>query len=290
MYHGKAEEVLCSRSASRYKGKVQLILTSPPFPLNNKKKYGNLQGDDYIEWLAEFAPIFRRFLKRNGSIVIEMGNAWESGKPVMSTLTPKALIAFQERGRLRLCQQLVCHNPARLPSPAQWVNIERIRVKDAFTHLWWMAPTTRPKADNRRVLNDYSPAMLRLLKSKKYNAGKRPSEHQIGKTSFLKDNKGAIPSNVLTIANTNSTDRYQRYCREHGLQFHPARMPMDLAVFFIEFLTKPGDLVLDPFAGSNTTGAASEQLRRRWIAIETDQNYIQGSAGRFLSLNGSGGL
>jgi len=285
MYRGLAEKVLSSRMGKKYEHKVQLILTSPPFPLNTKKKYGNLQGAAYIEWLAGFAPVFRKFLKKNGSVVIEMGNAWEPGEPVMSTLTPKALIAFQERGQLNLCQQFVCYNPARLPSPAQWVNIERIRVKDSFTHLWWMAPTARPKADNRRVLKEYSKAMLDLLKAKKYNAGKRPSEHQIGESSFLKNNKGAIPSNVLTIANTASSDNYQRYCRKRRLQFHPARMPGELAVFFIKFLTRPGDLVLDPFAGSNTTGAAAEHLHRRWVSIEPNKQYVAGSKGRFLSLN-----
>src|SRR6266850_879736 len=223
MYQGLAEEVLSSGIGAKFEKKVQLILTSPPFPLNNKKKYGNLQGAAFIEWLAGFAPIFRKFLKKNGSVVIEMGNAWEPGEPVMSTLTPKALIAFQERGQLNLCQQFICYNPARLPSPAQWVTIERIRVKDSFTHLWWMAPSARPKADNRRVLKEYSESMLRLLKSKKYNSGKRPSEHHIGESSFLKNNRGAIPSNVLTIANTRSTDNYQRYCRKRDLQFHPAR-------------------------------------------------------------------
>ncbi len=285
MYQGLAEEVLSSAIGKNHEKQVQLILTSPPFPLNNKKKYGNLQGAAYTEWLASFAPIFRKFLRKNGSIVMEMGNAWEAGEPVMSTLTPRALIAFQERGQLKLCQQFICYNPARLPSPAQWVNVERIRVKDAFTHLWWMAPTTRPKADNRRVLKEYSESMLRLLTSRKYNAGVRPSEHRIGESSFLKNNKGAIPSNVLTIANTRSTDNYQSYCRQHGLQFHPARMPVELAEFFIKFLTQPGDLVLDPFAGSNTTGAAADRLRRRWIAIEPDKDYVSGSKGRFLSRN-----
>lgn len=285
MYQSMVEDVLASRIGRKYEHQVQLILTSPPFPLNNKKRYGNLQGAAYIEWLSSFAPIFRNLLKRNGSVVMEMGNAWTPGQPVMSTLTPKALIAFQERGQFNLCQQFICYNPARLPSPAQWVNIERIRVKDSFTHLWWMSPTVRPKADNRRVLKEYSQAMLNLLKAKKYNAGKRPSEHKIGEKSFLKNNKGAIPSNVLTIANTTSSDNYQHYCRNHDLQFHPARMPMELSAFFIKFLTKPGDLVLDPFAGSNTTGATAEHHRRRWISVEPNKEYVAGSKGRFVSLN-----
>ncbi len=282
MFQGTAEQVLASPLAWRYRRKVQLILTSPPFPLNRKKKYGNPTGDQYRAWLKSFAPLFKEFLKDDGSVVMEMGNAWEPGEPVMSTLALRALIDFLDVGKFHLCQQFVCYNPARLPSPAQWVTVERIRVKDAYTHIWWMSPTPKPKADNRRVLKKYSASMLKLLRTRKYNSGKRPSEHDIGKTSFLKNNKGAIPSNVFSFSNTVSTDPYLWYCRERGLPPHPARMAEGLAEFFIEFLTRPGQYVLDPFAGSNITGAAAEGLKRRWLAIEPQSDYIEGSRGRFV--------
>jgi len=281
MYQGFAEDVLRSPLVNKYRQKVQLILTSPPFPLNRKKKYGNRQGKEYVEWLAAFAPVFKEFLTDDGSIVIEMGNAWEAGEPAMSTLALEALLSFLKAGDLRLCQQFICHNPARLPTPAQWVSIDRIRVKDSYTHVWWMAPTTRPKADNRRVLKPYSRSMLKLLRTRKYNAGRRPSEHHIGATSFLKDNNGAIPSNVLTLTNTLSNEPYLVYCKQRDLPLHPARMPRDLAAFFIKFLTDPRDLLLDPFAGSNTTGASAEDLKRRWVAIEPNDDYLEGSRGRF---------
>ena len=264
---GKAEEILTEREiADPFHKKVDLIFTSPPFPLNRKKKYGNLKGDAYVEWLASFADIFKKLLKPKGSIVIEMGNAWEPGKPSMSTLALKALLALLEKGGFTLCQQLIWYNPARLPTPAQWVNVERIRLKDAYTNLWWMSRTDRPHANNREVLTEYSDSMKELLAKQKYNAGKRPSQHKVGAKSFLKNNAGAIPSNVITMANTHSNSEYQEYCRKHKLQPHPARMPPGLAEFFIKFLTKPKMLVLDPFGGSNTTGAAAEKLGRRWIA------------------------
>ncbi len=281
--HGTFEEFLTSDYAKQYEGKVQLIFTSPPFPLNRKKKYGNLKGDKYVKWLAEFAPQFRRLLKPKGSIVIELGNAWERGLPVMSTLALRALLRFLAKGNFYLCQQFVCYNPARLPSPAQWVNVKRIRVKDAFTHLWWMSPSPRPKANNRRVLKAYSAAMESLLKRGTYNSGKRPSQHHIGKTSFLKNNKGAIPSNVLTVANTRTGDSYQKFCKANGYEPHPARMPEQVPSFFIRFLTQEGDVVLDPFAGSNTTGAVAEQLKRKWLAVETNTDYLKASKGRFIS-------
>jgi len=282
MYQGSTEEFLRSPLAKKYEGKVKLIFTSPPFPLNRKKAYGNLVGTKYVKWLADFGPKLRKLLKPNGSIVLELGNAWEQGKPVMSTLALEALLGFRKKGKFLLAQQFVCHNPARLPSPAQWVNVERIRVKDAYTHVWWMSPSERPYANNRNVLRPYSESMLQLLKTQRYNAGRRPSEHKIGATSFLKNNKGAIPSNVLTFSNTTNSDAYHLYCREHGVKLHPARMPIGLAEFFISFLTHPGDLVFDPFAGSNTTGAAAQNLKRRWLSVEANRDYVDSSRGRFV--------
>jgi site-specific DNA-methyltransferase (cytosine-N4-specific) len=281
MLAGLSDEILDDGSLSRFEGKINLVFTSPPFPLNRKKRYGNQTGDNYVRWLCKFGPLFKKMLTPDGSIVIEMGNSWEPGLPVMSTLALRALLEFQSQNDLHLCQEFVWQNPARLPSPAQWVNVERIRVKDSFTRLWWMSPHHKPKADNQRVLQAYSQSMQDLLRRGVYNAGRRPSEHSIGETSFLKNNGGAIPSNVLTFANTLSSDAYHTYCRRNGIAMHPARMPIELATFFVKFLTEPGDIVLDPFGGSNTTGAAAERLERYWISIEAKQDYIEGSRGRF---------
>jgi hypothetical protein len=248
MILGRAEDALGTRSFPDLRGKADLVFTSPPFPLRRKKRYGNLSGDTYLEWLSGFAKLLTPLLSPRGSIVVELGNAWEPGEPTMSTLPLHALLRFLDAGSLKLCEEFVCHNPARLPGPAQWVTVERVRVKDAFTRVWWMSPSGRPKADNRKVLSAYSPRMLRLLDRGEYNSGKRPSEHEIGASSFLRDNGGAIPSNVLTFSNTSATDHYLRFCRSEGLRPHPARMPQGLAEFFIEFLTDPGDLLLHPFA------------------------------------------
>lgn len=280
LYQGRAEDVLASPDVG-LRGKVQLVFTSPPFPLNTKKRYGNLNGDEYVEWLSSFAQPLADALTPDGSIVMELGNAWNAGTPTMSTLPLKALLAFAEAASLHICQQFIANNPARLPGPVQWVNVERIRLKDAYTHVWWMSPTERPKADNRRVLAPYSERMKKLLDRRSYNAGRRPSEHVIGSTSFLRDNGGAIPGSVLSISNTSSGDAYLAYCRRMGLTPHPARMSAQLAEFFIRFLTDVDDLVLDPFAGSNTTGAVAESLNRRWVGSELSEEYIAGSIGRF---------
>jgi DNA modification methylase len=283
MIHGLSDKILQSGALERFQGKVNLVFTSPPFPLNTKKRYGNKNGEEYIEWLSSYGPLLKKMLAPDGSIVVEVGNSWEQGSPIMSTLPIRSLLRFQEDNDLYLCQEFVWQNPARLPTPAQWVNVDRVRVKDSFTKVWWMSSSKKPKADNRRVLQEYSKSMKDLLKNGKYNAGKRPSEHNIGEKSFLTDNGGAIPGSVLTFANTQANDEYQVYCRDHDIELHPARMPIELAGFFIRFLTSSGDLVLDPFAGSNTTGSASERLGRFWLSIEAEEKYILGSIGRFAN-------
>ena len=308
-YCGDSARVLRSRPFLAHQHKVQLAFTSPPFPLNTKKTYGNLQGEAYIRWFANFAPLLRQLLTDDGSIVVEIGNAWLPGEPVMSTHVLEAFLRFLKKGDLHLCQEFIWYNPARLPSPIEWVNKERIRVKDAFTRVWWMAPTTRPKADNRKVLREYSPSMKRLIATGKYNPGPRPSQHLIGAESFKADNGGAIPPNVgdadalpslgatitpkqfahllaetdnlLKAANTVSSDDYRKFCLGRRVPVHPARMPRTLVDFFVRFLTDEGDTVLDPFAGSNTTGAVAESLGRRWMSIEAEWAYAAHSIGRF---------
>ena len=308
MYCGYSEALLEDKSFQDLEGSAQLILTSPPFPLSTKKKYGNKNDEEYIEWLSDFAKLFRNILRPDGSLVVEIGNVWEPGKPTMSTTVLKALLAFLEKGNFHLCQEFIWYNSARLPSPVEWVNKERIRVKDAFTRIWWMSPSERPKADNRKILKEYSPSMKRLLSSRKYNAGGRPSQHFIGKDSFAKDNRGSIPpnvggvdellsmsqmisandlreaSNLLKLGNTNSRDRYRDFCIQNGSDMHPARMPKSIPEFFIKFLTDPNDLVVDPFSGSNMTGAVAEVMGRKWISIEAIWEYAIHSIGRFTPL------
>ncbi|MEX1041419.1 MAG: site-specific DNA-methyltransferase [Pirellulaceae bacterium] len=296
MILGTIEKALRHRTILAAQGNVDLVLTSPPFPLVRKKRYGNETGKEYLEWLESLAPMLADLLSPTGSLVIELGNAWEKGSPTMSTLSLEALLAFKKAGELHLCQHVICHNPSRLPSPAEWVTVRRIRLKDSFTHVWWMSRTEFPKADNKAVLSPYGDDMKRLLAKQSYNAGTRPSGHRISEDGFLQNHNGSISANVLETDDNRSlpesllkysgaswNSRYRAYCKRHDIEQHPARMAPSLAGFFINFLTSPGDLVFDPFGGSNTTGAVAEELGRKWIAVEANENYVKGSRGRFLA-------
>ena len=281
-YNSSIEKFLESKKGKSLKGKVNLIFTSPPYPLIVPKKYGNKQGDEYLNWIANISSGLKDLLTVDGSLVVEIGNAWTKGSPIMSTLPIETLMAISKETNLNICQQFVWHNPGKLPGPATWVNVKRERITDSFTHIWWYSKSEHPKADNRNVLTPYTPAMNKLIKTKKYNHGERPSGHKISKTGFLSNNGGAIARSTLIFSNTGSDKNYRDWCIKKEVPQHPARMPMDLAEFFVKFLTDKNDLVLDPFGGSCTTGKAAEIHGRKWVCVEQNDEYLIGAKGRFL--------
>lgn len=262
---------------------VDLIVTSPPFALQRKKAYGNEDQEAYVDWLAQFGEAAKRVLKPTGSLVIDIGNAYRKGSPTRSLYPYRVLMKFVDGLEYHLAEEFFWYNPAKLPSPLEWVNKRRIRVKDAVNTVWWFSKTEWPQADVNQVLLPYSKNMERLLKdpAKYYKATLRPSEHSISK-HFGNDNGGSIPSNLLQVSNTESNSNYLRLCRALDIKSHPARFPSELPRFFIEFLTKPGDVVVDIFSGSNTTGMVAELLGRKWYSFELSRDYAALSIMRFL--------
>ncbi|MGW4605562.1 DNA-methyltransferase [Streptomyces sp. NPDC004532] len=277
---------------------VDLFMTSPPFPLLRKKAYGNEDQEGYVAWLVKFAKLAKDALKPTGSLVIDIGGAYQQGVPVRSLHQFRALLAFVDDLGYFLAEEFYWYNPSKLPSPIEWVNKRKWRAKDAVNTVWWLSKTERPKADVGRVRVPYSKSMQQLLKDPAayYTPKERPSHHNIGK-AFGVDNGGALPSNLLDIPhiddprnysnlldipNSQSNDAYLRTLKAMGRSGHPARFPIKLPSFFIEMLTDPGDVVVDFFGGSNTTGQAAESLGRNWLSFELDPAYAALSAVRFM--------
>jgi site-specific DNA-methyltransferase (cytosine-N4-specific) len=262
---------------------VDLVMTSPPFALQRKKEYGNQDEDAYVDWLLQFGAEVQRVLKNTGSFVLDLGGAYRQSRPVRSLYNYRVLIRLCDEQGWNLAEEFFWFNPSKLPSPIEWVNKRKIRAKDSVNTIWWLSKSDFPKADVRRVLTPYSERMKKLIEDKEkfYTPKKRPSGHDIS-DKFGQDNGGAIPSNMLPIPNTESNSPYLRYCKLVGVSGHPARFPGKLPEFFIQFLTEEDDLVLDIFAGSNTTGAVAEQLNRRWVAFEQEHKYLSASVFRFL--------
>lgn len=262
---------------------VDLVFTSPPFALLREKAYGNLDQRAWVDWLVSFGPAVRRVLKDTGSFVLDLGGSYQRGVPVRSLCNYRVLLRLCDECGFFLAEEFFWHNPCKLPSPIEWVNKRKVRAKDSVNVLWWLSKTEHPKADVRKVLTPYSARMLRLLADPENDLQpkERPSGHDISR-EFATDNGGAIPSNLLRYPNTESNSLYLRLCKRFGLRPHPARFPEALPEFFLRFLTDPGDLVVDLFAGSNTTGFTAERLGRRWLALECEREYVVASMCRFL--------
>jgi DNA modification methylase len=270
-------------------GSVSLVLTSPPYALHFKKEYGNKDKHQYVDWILPFASEIRRILKDDGSFVLNIGGSYNKGSPTRSVYHFKLLISLVEEVGFHLAQECFWYNPAKMPMPAEWVTVRRVRIKDSVEYVWWLSKTPHPKADNRKVLRAYSADMIRLNK-RKLRETTRPGGYII-KESFADVNTGgSIPPNViedepaedmLRFGNNAANDRYTLRCKEAGTKIHPARFPAALPDFFIRLLTDHDDIVLDPFAGSNTMGMVAEKLGRRWIAIEQEEEYLRASKFRF---------
>lgn len=258
---------------------VDLVLTSPPYALHFKKEYGNANQEDYIAWLLPFACEIKRIIKPSGSFVLNLGGAWKPGLPARSLYHYRVLLALADEVGFELAQEFFWFNPAKMPTPAEWVNVRRIRVKDSVEYIFWLVKDSMAKADNRKVLQPYSKDMKRLIK-RGVKQTIRPSGHVINGT-FAHDHGGSIPSNLIQCGNNESNSAYIKNCKVAGTKIHPARFPAELPGFFIRFLTNPGDMVLDPFAGSNTTGYVAECLKRKWVGVEIRNDYARESQLRF---------
>lgn len=278
-YVGDSLELLAGLPESS----VDLVMTSPPFALRRQKTYGNVEETEYVDWIVPFGREVFRVLKETGSFVLDLGGAYRSGVPSRSLYNFRVLLAFCDQIGFHLAEDFYWFNPAKLPSPIEWVNKRKIRAKDSVNTVWWFSKSEFPKADVRKVLAPYSERMKKLIEDPEgfYKPQKRPSGHDIS-AGFGKDNGGAIPSNLLSIPNTDSNSTYLRLCKELGLERHPARFPAELPAFFIKMLTEEGDVVLDIFGGSNTTGFTAESLGRKWLTFELSHEYLVTSVFRFL--------
>ncbi len=253
---------------------VDLVLISPPFALVRKKSYGNADEVAYLRWFLPFTRQIWRVLSPRGSFVLELGWVYKRGRPVRSLYNIEVLLSLCGKEGWLLAQEFFWFNTAKLPTPAEWVTIRRIRVKDAVSPIWWLSKTENPKANWAGVsVNDDLDLPLDPVAD--------PNSLWYGNEALLQQ-EDEIPSNLLAIPNTTSRSWYLDCCQDLGIKAHPARFPEKLPAFFIRGLTSPGDVVLDCFAGSNTTGAVAQKLGRRWVAFEQRHDFLTASAFRFL--------
>lgn len=293
-YKTKLGQCICGDSLEVLRGlednSVNLIVTSPPFSLQRHKKYANsdeVEQSEYVDWLLQWGEAAYPKLAENGSIIIDLGGAYEKGRPVRSLYQFEFLLRMCKELGYKFCQDVYWENSSALPLPIQYVNREKIRLKSSVNLNLWFSKIDRPKANVSNVLVPYSSRMQRLISRPeefvKEEGTVRPSGNVMGMKSWAKDNGGAIPSNVLKFANSESNSKYLRYCKALGIKAHPARYPKQLVEFWVKFLSEEGDLVMDPFSGSGTNNLVCEELGRRWLSVDLSPEYVATSAFRFAS-------
>lgn len=265
---------------------IALLLTSPPYPLRKPRAYGNPPESAYVDFICHaMEPIVRNLLP-GGSIVINVSqDIFEAGLPSRSLYLERMVLALHDRLGLHLMDRIPWVNLSKAPGPVVWASKSRQQLNVAYEPIYWF--TNSPKdcfSDNRRVLEPHSERHQKLMaaggeqRERVYSDG----AYRLHKGSFGKVTEGRIPRNVLHIGHhCADAQKCNRYAKAHGLRPHGAPMPLALAVKLIRFLTRPGQLVADNFAGQLTTGKAAEITGRRWLCTERIGDHLAAGTARF---------
>ena len=120
-------------------------------------------------------------------------------------------------------------------------------VKDLIR---WKKTNAMPRNRDRRFITDYEVAVWAVKKGGKWTFNRLSDTYE-------------IPEIVGGL-----TPKSEKI--EGG---HPTQKPIYVMKWLIERLTNEGDVVLDPFMGSGTTGVACKNLNRKFIGVELDENY-----------------
>jgi len=280
----------CDTVFSQIDAPVCLCLCSPPYPLKKARNYGNPSETEYVDWVVRHLEPIVKNLVRGGSIALNISNDIFLPGGARSLYRERLLIALHDRLGLYKVDELIWSNPSKPPGPVRYASIERTHLNNGYEPIYWLTNDPRSlRSDNRRVLQAHSERHLKLIAQ---GGEQRHGEFSDGAYCvhpgrFGNQTEGKIPRNVLTFGHSCADQRqYKRDARAAGLPAHGAPMPLSLASFLVEYLSQPGDLIVDPFSGSFTTAKAAELLGRRWLCTEIMVQYVLGAANRFRAFNG----
>lgn len=276
----------CQNFFSGFDEPIHLILTSPPYPLQKPRKYGNVDEAHYVDWLCSTIEPVVTCMAPGGSLCLNVSNdIFIKGSPARSLYREKLVIALCERFGLFKLDELVWENPCKPPSPIQWASKKRFHLNVAWEPVYWFTNDPQKlRSDNRRVLQPHKPAHQKFIVA---GGVRKPSINSDGSYrkilgAYGNSTSGSIPRNVIKqVHDGYGIASLKRRCNELGIPVHGATMPLKLAEFLIKLTTEPNNLVADPFGGSLTTALAAERHGRRWVATEQYKEYVQGGLERF---------
>lgn len=246
----------CREVLKGYDGQVDLIVTSPPYADARRKHYDSIHPDKFEEWFLTFHEPFFNALKPDGSLVINIKDKVVNG--VRHRFVWHTIEALCELG-WRSIDDYLWHKTN--PMPGYWPT----RLRDGWEYCFHLAKSKRPffNADAvRKPIGAWVESRLRKLGENDLSRHNSANESGFGRDiSRWVGKQTALPSNVISLALVGKN------------QGHPAVFPVDLPLFFIKLLCQEGGLVVDPFAGSGTTGIAALSLGRRCVLIDNNPTY-----------------
>ena len=244
---------------------ADLIVTSPPYADARRNHYDSIHPDKYDEWFVQFHEAFWNSLKEDGSLVINIKDKVLNGvrhRYVWRTIDRLVGLGWN------CIEDYIWQKPN--PMPGYWPT----RLRDGWEYCFHLAKSKRPYMNQDAVRIPIGKwAKTRLENLGEGDKKRHNSENDSGFGRDLSRWVGkdmVLPSNVLT---------FSPVTKNKG---HPAAFPVDLPVFFIKMLSRPGGLVIDPFAGSGTTAIAALSLQRDCVLIDNNPEYCQVAYDRVL--------
>jgi site-specific DNA-methyltransferase (adenine-specific) len=253
--------VICGDSRTElqsFKGKVDLIVTSPPYADARRKHYDSVHPDEFVEWFLTFHEPFFNALKPEGSLVLNIKDKVVDG--VRHRFVWRTIEALCERGWYSI-EDYLWHKTN--PMPGRWPT----RLRDGWEYCFHLAKSKRPYFYSEGVqqpVGDWTETRLRKLGNGDLSRHNSANDSGFGRdVSKWVGKEMVLPSNVLSLALVGKN------------KGHPAVFPVGLPLFFIKLMCPENGLVVDPFGGSGTTGVAALQLGRPSVLIENNHQYCQ---------------
>lgn len=259
---------------------IHLVMTSPPFPLRVSRRYGNEPEKAWVSWLIEMMEPLVKQLAPGGSIVLELSNdIFEHKSPSRSLYLERMVLAMHDDLGLSLMDRIPWVNTSKPPTPTIWACRERVQLCAGWEPIYWFTnDPSQVYADNRRVLQPHTEAHQKfLLAGNQRVASYGDGAYRLrAEKSFSNQTAGRIPKNVYQRGHRCSdTLELRRHAQALELPCHSAVFPTWLPEQVIQFLTEPGQLVVDPFAGWFKTALAAERHGRRWFCVERVLEHVR---------------
>ena len=235
---------------------IDLIVTSPPYADSRKKTYGGIHPNDYPEWFLPKTKEFLRVLKPTGTFILNIKEKVVDGE--RHTYVMEIILEMRKQGWL-WTEEFVWHK--KNCYPGKWPN----RFRDSWERCIQFNKHKKFNMYQDEVMvpmGDWAKSRLKKLSETDKIRDESRVNSGFGKniSNWVGRDK-AYPTNVLHLA----TECYNRN--------HSATFPFSLPEWFIKLFTKEGDVVLDPFVGSGTTAIMANKMNRKYIGIDSKQEY-----------------